>query len=102
VLTFLISLPFWGEIHFSPENVAAMAYLGVVQLGIAYVLYSRAICHVRALDAILITTLEPILNPIWVFLVLGEAPGFYSLIGGAIVISAILIRGWLTQRETLK
>jgi hypothetical protein len=58
--------------------------LGVVQLGIPYILYSIAIRRVTALEAILIPMLEPILNPLWVALVHGEVPGAWSIAGGAL------------------
>ena len=51
------------------------------------------------LDGILITTIEPILNPIWVFLLIGEVPGAYALMGGAIVLGAILLRGYLAKEQ---
>jgi drug/metabolite transporter (DMT)-like permease len=63
-----------------------------VQLGVSYLLYARAIRHITALEAVLIPVIEPILNPIWVLLVLGERPGPLSMVGGAIVLSAVTAR----------
>jgi len=94
ILTFLISAFFWSDMSFDQSNLLGILLLGVFQLGMAYVLYSYAIRHVPALKATLITSIEPILNPIWVFLLIGERPGFYAMIGGAIVIVAILFRYW--------
>jgi len=70
----------------------ALALLGIVQLGLSYLLYARAIRHVTALEAVLIPVIEPILNPIWVLLMLGERPGRMSLIGGVIVLAAVTCR----------
>lgn len=70
----------------------ALALLGVVQLGVAYLLYSYAIRHVTALEAVLIPVLEPILNPIWVLLAVGEKLSIYTLAGGAIVLGAVTLR----------
>jgi drug/metabolite transporter (DMT)-like permease len=70
----------------------ALIILGVVQLGLPYMLYARAIHHVTALEAVLIPVIEPILNPIWVLLFLGEKPGVLSLCGGALVIAAVIWR----------
>lgn len=92
VATALFGLPFmFGP---PPDLVgwAALVALGCLQLGLSYVLYSIAIKHVTALEAILITTIEPILNPLWVFLLLGERPGPWSLAGGSLIIAAILGR----------
>ncbi len=72
--------------------------LGVFQLGLAYVCYARAIQKVRALEAMLIGTIEPILNPLWVMLVLGEAPSAWALAGGALVLAAAILRGVFTAR----
>jgi drug/metabolite transporter (DMT)-like permease len=55
-------------------------------------LYALAIKHVTALEGILIPVIEPILNPVWVFLVLGEYPGPWAFVGGFIVLSAIVGR----------
>jgi drug/metabolite transporter (DMT)-like permease len=75
--------------------------LGVLQLGLSYALYSVAIKYVTALEAILITTIEPILNPIWVFLLIGEQPGPWSLAGGVIIIAAIIGRYILPGLKSL-
>jgi drug/metabolite transporter (DMT)-like permease len=53
------------------------------------VLYSTAIKHITALEAVLLTTIEPILNPVWVFLALREAPGRWAILGGVIVLMAV-------------
>jgi drug/metabolite transporter (DMT)-like permease len=70
----------------------------VVQLGISYWLYARAIKHVTALEAVLIPVIEPILNPIWVLLALHEKPTALSLIGGVIVLGAVTVRAALSVR----
>jgi drug/metabolite transporter (DMT)-like permease len=65
--TGLIGIPFMFESMPGPMSWLGLLFLGVVQLGISYALYSEAIRHVSALEAILIPGIEPILNPIWVF-----------------------------------
>jgi drug/metabolite transporter (DMT)-like permease len=89
-----IGLPFMISAHSVPSarGWIALAVLGVVQLGVSYLLYARAIRHVTALEAVLIPVIEPILNPVWVLLALGERPGPLSLIGGVIVLSAVTLR----------
>ena len=76
--------------------------LGVVQLGIPYVLYSLIIKKLKAIEAVLIQTLEPVLNPLWVLLIIGEVPGQWALLGGVIVISTVTICGSITAWETEK
>ena len=63
----------------------------VVQLGIPYVLYGLAVANCPPLACCLISAIEPLLNPLWVFLFDGEAPGIASLVGGVIVILTIPI-----------
>ena len=74
--------------------------LGVFQLGLPYYLYSKVVKHVTALDTVFILLIEPILNPLWVFMALGEAPGMWALVGGIWVLSAITLRGVLKTRAT--
>ena len=74
------------------SQAAIVVTLGVFQLGLPYILYSIAIRRVTALEAILIPMIEPILNPLWVVLRHGEIPGAWSLLGGALVLGAVLGR----------
>ncbi len=96
VLTALIGLPFMFSSMPDTSSWIALLLLGVFQLGISYILYTLAIKHVSALEAILIPVIEPLLNPVWVFLVLGEFPGSWALLGGIIVLSAIVGRSVIT------
>ncbi len=72
--------------------------LGLVQLGLPYVFYAIAIKHVTALEATLIPLLEPVLNPLWVMLAIGERPGPWAIVGGGLVLCAVLTRGALMVR----
>lgn len=93
LLGFLIGLPaMWSAPLPDTRSLVALLLLGVVQLGIPYLLYSRAIRHVTALEAVLIPVIEPILNPVWVLLVIGEQPSPLALLGGAIVLGAVTWR----------
>lgn len=102
MLTFAVSLPFLGALPVTVSNLTGIFLLGVFQLGLAYVFYSYAIRHVNALQAVLVTTIEPILNPVWVFFLLGERPGEYALLGGLIVVFAIVFRYYLDSAQALK
>ena len=66
--------------------------LGVVQLGLPYILYTLALRYVHAIDAILVSMIEPILNPIWVFLFVGERIGEWAVYGGTLVLFGSLGR----------
>ncbi|MDM7924190.1 MAG: DMT family transporter [Pyrinomonadaceae bacterium] len=68
----------------------AVSFLGVVQIGISYVFFVRGVTGgTRPLDASLIGFIEPLLNPVWVFLFVGERPSQWAIVGGAIIIAAI-------------
>ena len=70
--------------------------LGVISLGAGYAVFAYAIKRVRALEAVLIPSIEPLINPMWVFLATGEAPGMWSLLGGTLVLAAVTVRGMVT------
>lgn len=73
-------------------DAAVIGYLGVVQIGLAYVLLMRAVEHVPALEASLLLLVEPVLSPVWAWLVHGESPGAWSLAGGAVILGATALR----------
>jgi len=73
------------------RDAACVAYLGIVQIGFAYLLFTLAMARgVRSLDAGIIGYIEPVLNPIWVFLFLGERPSTWAILGGLIIVTAVL------------
>jgi drug/metabolite transporter (DMT)-like permease len=71
------------------KSLGAIAVLGIVQLGLSAILFSIAIKRVSVISAILIAIIEPVFNPVWVFMVIGEAPGVNALIGGGIIVLAV-------------
>ncbi len=71
---------------------ALVVFLGVVQIGLAYVFLTRGVRGVSALEASLLLLVEPVLNPIWAWLVHGENPGAWSLLGGAVILGATAAR----------
>lgn len=99
VLTLVFASPWMFPIVNLERNGVWILLLGVLQLAIPYLLYSRAIKHIRALDAAIISIIEPILNPIWVILIKGEPASRWSVIGGAIVLTTSLFRSFLASRE---
>ena len=100
-LAVLMTLP-WGLSvvnTISGPDLLAAAYLGVIQLGIAYTLFTYGMAHgVRSLDAGIICYIEPVLNPVWVFFVLGEKPSSWALLGGLIIIAAVITHMLLDAR----
>ncbi len=72
-------------------NWSIVAYLGIFQIGLAFILFTKSIRHLPALEANLIGTLEPIFNPVWVYLFLGEAMGRSALLGGLVVLTGVIV-----------
>jgi drug/metabolite transporter (DMT)-like permease len=93
ILAAAIGLPFLLTSSPTAQDVGILFFLGIFQLGIPFILYGYAITRLPALEVVLISTLEPILNPLWVFLINGELPGRMAMVGGAIVLFAALVRG---------
>lgn len=90
VLTFIVGMPFYGGLEITQGSVSGIFLLGVFQLGVSYIFFAQGISKVTALEGILIPVLEPLLNPVWVFLFYGERPTLYALLGGIVVIGAVL------------
>jgi DME family drug/metabolite transporter len=85
-----------------PADWAAVGYLGVFQIGAAYLLLTAGIRHVPALEASVLLMLEPALNPVWAWLVHGERPGSWSIAGGVLILGATLLRTASDARATAK
>ena len=99
LLAFLVGLPWIVRAPMlGATGWTALVVLGVVQLGVSYWLYARAIKHVTALEAVLVPVIEPILNPVWVLLALHERPTPLALAGGAIVLGAVTLRAVVSVR----
>src|SRR5204863_8850099 len=85
----------------APMDLAAVSYLGIVQIGFAYLLFTLAMARgVRSLDAGIIGYVEPVLNPVWVFLSLGERPSGWAIIGGAIIVASVMAHMLAEARRT--
>jgi drug/metabolite transporter (DMT)-like permease len=89
LLTAVIGLPFMFQGAPGGSTWVGLILLGVFQLGLSYVLYAGAVKHITALEAMLVPVVEPILNPVWVLLVMHEVPGRWAILGGVIVLSAV-------------
>ena len=73
------------------RDFAVVLYLGVIQIGLAYTLFTLGMARgVRSLDAGVVGHIEPMLNPVWVFLFIGERPSNWALLGGTVIIAAVL------------
>jgi drug/metabolite transporter (DMT)-like permease len=69
----------------------AVSFLGIFQIGISYILFIKGVnAGVRPLDASIIGFIEPLLNPVWVFIFVGERPLNWAILGGAIIIVTVV------------
>ncbi len=76
----------------TPGQGAVLVAFGVVQMAIPYVLFARGLRAVPAPEAGLIGLLEPVLNPIWVVLVIGERPQAATIVGGLFLLGGVALR----------
>lgn len=100
VLAAAATLPLWttGPTA-TPRDLALLVYLGIFQLGLAYLAFSRGLQGTPAVEASLLVLLEPVLNPVWTFLLAGERPGPWAIAGGAVVLGAT---AWRTVGPALR
>jgi drug/metabolite transporter (DMT)-like permease len=85
---------------FSWQAAGAIAALGVFQVGLSAILFTAAIKRIPAVFANLIAVIEPVFNPLWVFLALGEAPGLHAIAGGLVIIVAVTGASIISARRT--
>ncbi len=100
LLTFCICTPFiFQDVTFEASIWLKIVFLGIIQLGLAYILFTIVIKHVTALDAVIYPVIEPIFNPIFAYVFLGETLQFFAYIGGALVLMGVIGRGVLQIKK---
>jgi drug/metabolite transporter (DMT)-like permease len=105
LLICILTAPAFARIaeSLTTKDVMIVIYLGVVQIGFAYTLFTLGIARgVRSLDASIVGYIEPMLNPVWVFLFLGERPSRWAIAGGAIIIAAVVAHTIALARRAKK
>jgi drug/metabolite transporter (DMT)-like permease len=103
LLAAAVTLPLWplGPAA-GVADLGAIVFLGVFQLGLAYLCFSLGLRGTPAVEASLLVLLEPVLNPVWTYLFAGERPGPWSLAGGAVILLATAwrtLQPWLMERR---
>lgn len=91
LVTASFGFPFILKETWTVNSWLILAFLGIFQIGVAFIFFTKGIKHIPALEANLIGTLEPVLNPIWVFLFYGESMGKFALIGGLVVLGGVVL-----------
>jgi drug/metabolite transporter (DMT)-like permease len=98
VIVALICIPFLSGIeNVNFSNLWMVSFLGIFQIGLAYAVFSYGL-----IEASIIALIEPVLNPVWVFIGYGEIPSFMAIIGGIIILSAIMMRTLIMETPMLK
>ena len=90
------------QLNQNPTIWMYIIIMGVFQLGFGYIFFSLGIKQSSATSSSIIATLEPILNPLWVFIFLGEKPSILALIGGMIVLLTVTIYNTIVTRDNYK
>jgi drug/metabolite transporter (DMT)-like permease len=98
-MTFIVGLWFWGPPYPDLPGIVMLLLLGVFQMGVSYWLYTLALQRAGALELVMITMLEPVLSPLWVFIYMGERPGPWALVGGVLVLGSVFAWGVIKARE---
>ena len=78
---------------------SVVAFLGVFQIGLAYVFLVRGVRRVGAFEVSLLVLLEPVLSPVWAWLVHGEEPSTRALFGGVIIVGATAVHTWRSRGD---
>jgi drug/metabolite transporter (DMT)-like permease len=95
----LLSLPWvWPDLGLTVRQATLLGVLGVGQLGLGYLFFTVGIRRLPTLEVSLLALLEPVLNPVWVFLGYGEEPGKMALAGGVIVVLVLALHAAATAR----
>jgi drug/metabolite transporter (DMT)-like permease len=76
--------------HVTVPSLLAILALGTIQVGVASIFFSLAITRISAVTANLIAVIEPVFNPLWVFIALGEGPGLHTVLGGGVIVLAVI------------
>ncbi len=93
LMAFVICAPWaFPVVDSSAADWWVILYLGVMQIGVAYVLVTAAMSRVSALEASLLILVEPVLNPVWAWVLVGETPGRFAIVGGGIILAATVVR----------
>lgn len=99
IIAGLCSVSLWSIAELKTNDLIMVSYLGIVQIGLAYAIFSFGLKRITAIEASLLSMIEPVLNPVWVYFGYGEKPPGYSIAGGIIIIFALLMNIYLYSKH---
>jgi drug/metabolite transporter (DMT)-like permease len=88
----LVLAPFASVLDVDGGTLGLLALMALIQFAVPYVFFTTGLRYVGSAEASLIALIEPVLNPIWVFLLLGEEPSTATVVGGAVIIGGLALR----------
>jgi drug/metabolite transporter (DMT)-like permease len=93
IICFIFSIPFFFLYPpvLNAGNIMSILFMGIFQIGLASALFAYGIKRITAAQAMLTAAIEPVMNPVWVFIVIGEKPSFSVIIGGCLIIAAVIL-----------
>ena len=97
LVTLPAALPIRGA---TAVDWGVLAFLGIFQIAVAYVFMTRGVHRVGALEVSLLLLLEPVLSPLWAWLIHGEQPSTLASLGGAVIVAATAVYTWSNTRPT--
>lgn len=102
ILVAFFCFPFiYDKLAITPTETWILLYMGVIQIGISYIIFNEGIKYVSATESMIIAMLEAIFNPIWVFIGVGETPSVYAVTGGVIILAAILFHNFVLNKTKI-
>lgn len=103
ILVALICIPFISSIEtVTTSDLWMVSFLGIFQIAVAYAFFASGLKRIQAVEASIISMVEPVLNPVWVLIGYGEVPSFTAIIGGLIILGAIIVRSLIAGGMRLK
>ena len=100
IIVALFCIPFvYDKLAINLTQGAILIYMGVIQIGISYIIFNEGIKYVSATESMIIAMLEAIFNPIWVFLGVGEKPSVFAVTGAFIILFAILFHNFVLNKQ---
>jgi drug/metabolite transporter (DMT)-like permease len=103
ILVALICLPFLFSVkEMLLNDLWKVSFLGVFQIAIAYAFFSAGLKRIYAVEASIISMIEPVLNPVWVFIGYGEVPSITAIIGGLIILGSIVTRSLIIGASAVR
>lgn len=103
ILVAIISIPFLFSLEtLTTSDFRMVTFLGVFQIAIAYAFFSAGLKRIYAVEASIISMIEPVLNPVWVFIGYGEVPSIFAIIGGLIILGSIIFRSVISGASSIR